>query len=381
MLAGCTTPPAAAPPAAQPSAQPAAAGSVLTLAGINALTGPSAAPGIRTQHGAELAVKDVNDAGGLKDNCGNTYSVRITEQDMGNDRNQAIALLRGDGDDSSVLAVVGPTPSVGLVPMVPVAGEIKMPVIGQGVAPIPEWNIYSYRSTTPRNTADLAMMTRLHNLGMQKLALIYDQAQDAEAASAQAIQDAASSIGYTVVDAEAFRSNDQDFSTQLTKIKASGAPWLGVLAAPGDMGKIARQIRDLGIDATLFASSGNFQDPVVWDTSSGAIVGGYTWSTFDFQSADPKVQQFLGEYKQNFPDDATLQSVWGYDAAQVAMDAAKRACTNTDRTKFAMTLGNTSNFQGLGGRITFKNPPDGENQSPDIIITKTTGRGTYEIVK
>ena len=65
----------------------------------------------------------------------------------------------------------------------------------------------------------------------------------------------------------------------------------------------------------------------------------------------------------------------------VSLDAVKRACTNTDRTKFAGALGSTNGYQGVGGPITFKNPPNGENLTPAVIITKTTGRGTFEIVQ
>ena len=55
-------------------AHPAAAQAkkVVKLAGINALTDQSAAYGTRSHHGAQLAAKLLNDAGGFKDSCGNT---------------------------------------------------------------------------------------------------------------------------------------------------------------------------------------------------------------------------------------------------------------------------------------------------------------------
>ena len=44
-------------------------------------------------------------------------------------------------------------------------------------------------------------------------------------------------------------------------------------------------------------------------------------------------------------------------------------------------LGKTDGFQGIGGKITFKNPPTGENLTPGVILTKTTGRGEFEVVE
>ena len=77
---------------------------------VNALTGQAGSYGTRSIHGAELAAKHLNDAGGFPDTCGNQYTIKLSVWDMANSREQAIAGLRKAADDHTVLAVLGSTP-------------------------------------------------------------------------------------------------------------------------------------------------------------------------------------------------------------------------------------------------------------------------------
>lgn len=377
--------PAAAPKPAQAPAKPAATGAakVVKLAGVNALTDQSAAYGTRSHNGARLAVKLVNEAGGFADTCGNRYTLELTTSDMANDRNQAISLVRRAAEDKDVLAVVGPTPSTGFVAVVPVAEQVKMPLMGIGsAAPIKQWSRWAYRLALTSDFAEPAMLTKLHEkFRLTKVAFIYDQTQDAQTASARLLRDKAKEIGAEVVAFEAFRAGDQDFTTQLTTIKASGAAWVGIYGAPPESGKIARQLVDLGIKASLFTGFGTFMDTVAWDISNGAVQGGYTWAALDLRSKDAKLQDYIKAYKASYTDEPTYFSVYGNDAVMVLVDAVKRSCTNTDREKFATALGSSAGVQGVGGKMTFKNPPTGENLTPTVIVTKTTARGEFEVVE
>src|SRR5215207_1246861 len=122
------------------------AANVITFGHIQPLTGPSAAYGIRARDGATIAVDEINAAGGWTDAAGKKYQIEMAVGDMANDPKQAITLFRQYATDAQVIAVLGPTNSVGYVPLVPVAGQIKLPSIGNGSgAPIKEWNTYGFR--------------------------------------------------------------------------------------------------------------------------------------------------------------------------------------------------------------------------------------------
>ena len=92
--------------------------STIKFGHIQPLTGPSAAYGIRARDGALIAVEEVNAAGGWTDAQGQKHQLEMLIGDMANDPKQAITLFRQYEADSQMLASIGPTNSVGYVPLV-----------------------------------------------------------------------------------------------------------------------------------------------------------------------------------------------------------------------------------------------------------------------
>jgi branched-chain amino acid transport system substrate-binding protein len=149
--------------------------------------------------------------------------------------------------------------------------------------------------------------------------------------------------------------------------------------------QVVNQAAELGIKARWFTGAGaaNAIDPRGWDLTEGKIREHYTVSAY-FSLNDPRrpeVNRFVSLYRAEFKTDPTLLSFYGWDAVQLYVDAVKRACTDTDREKFREALARTKDFAGLSGAITFANPPTGEVQNPTILVTATTGKGTWEEVR
>jgi branched-chain amino acid transport system substrate-binding protein len=358
---------------------------VVHFSSINAQTGQSAAYGSKVIEGVNLAAKAINDAGGFADTCGTRYKVKITTADMANSREQAVSLLRQVAGDASVLAVVAPSPSTGFVPMVPVAGQLKIPVVATGSgAPIKEWNPWAFRLNTVSKVAVPTLMKTLKaKFDVKRVALIYDITQDGQRGEAELIRNAAKEIGYEVLAFEAFRAGDNDFRPQLSKIKAAKPDWIAIYGATPELAKVVNQMNELGLKAEMITGFGTFNDPVAWDLTEGRVKGGYSWSAYFAleDPARPEIAKMVQMYKKEYNHDPTLYSFYGWDSLQVYVEAAKRACTATDRDKFRQALNTIDNFPTLSGKATFKNPPDGENLSAAVIVNQTTGRGTFEAVK
>src|SRR6202047_5450948 len=116
-------------------AQPA----TLRVTSIQATTGPSSPYGWRVRDGAQLVADDIN-AAGLSVG-GATYRIEVRTEDMVNDPQQAITLLRQAASNPDILAVIGASSSVGYVPSVPAAGQLKIPLGGAGSgAPAGPWD-------------------------------------------------------------------------------------------------------------------------------------------------------------------------------------------------------------------------------------------------
>ncbi len=340
---------------------------VVHFSQVNALTGQAGSYGTRSIHGVELGAKHINEAGGFTDTCGNKYTIKLDVWDMANSREQAIAGLRKAADDHTVLAVLGSTPSTGFAAMEPVAGQVKMPLIATGSAvPIKKWNPYAFRVTIATPVAAPHFLKVLkEKFNPKRVAVLYDITQDALRAEAELIRDLAPKIGYELVAFEAFRVNDADFRAQLTTIKGTNPEWLGVYAANPEGSKIVNQMDELELlsKVHIFSGYGVFQDPTYWDLSNGKIKGAINWAVaFDLASPDPQMQKVV---------------------ADSAVDAVKRSCTATDREKFRDALGQTK-LEALAGPVVFNSPrtePNGENQGGSVIISRITGRDSYEVIK
>ena len=353
-------------------AQPA----TLRVMSIQATTGPSSPYGWRVRDGAQLVADDIN-AAGLSVG-GTTYRIEVRTEDMANDPQQAITLLRQAASNPDILAVIGPSNSVGYVPSVPAAGQLQIPLVGAGSgAPVKQWNSWSYRVNPVSEVAIPVLLRKVHaQVAFKRLGVIYDQTQDGQAGDAQACKLLAQELGYEVVAFEAFRAGDQDFSAQLATIRSRKPDAIFVAAATGDGVKVASQVREAGFTVPMMTGYGSFQDPVYWDGTHGEIKGCYTWLAQDLASPTPSVKNFIDRYKAKFSQEATSFSTYGADALFTIAEAVMKAGAPT-RAKVQEALADLDVVSPLGTHVTFHNPPNGNNNTPNVVAIQITGRGTY----
>ena len=354
---------------------------VIKITNIQGVTGPSAAYGIRARDGSLLALEDINKRG-FKDSSGKSWTFEMTHADMANDPRQAVTLFRQAAGDASISAVIGPSNSVGFIAMVPVAAQIKMPLIDAGSgAPVKEWSTYVCRVNPVSTTAVPVVLRKVvAKHAIKRMAVLYDQTQDAQAGDAEVVKTMAASLGYSVVAFEAFRSGDQDFSAQISKIRSIKPDGIYIAATTGDGVKVTSQVKEGGINLPMMTGFGSFQDPVYWDGTKGEIKGGYTFLAQNLQAPTPELKSFLDRYKQRFTQyEATSFSTYGYDAVYALYEAIKKA-GSAEREKIAQALTKLKITTPLGTNITFNNPPDGNNNSPSVVVIQVNGRGTYDVV-
>ncbi len=364
-----------AAPAVLVRAEPA----ILRLTSIQSITGPSSAYGWRARDGGQYAVDQLNAAGISVG--GTTYRLQVTVQDQANDPQQAITLLRQAASQDDVLAIIGTSNSVGFVPSVPAAGQLRIPMVGAGSgAPIKQWNPYSFRVNPVSTTAIPVLVREVHRtLGFKKLAIVYDQTQDGQAGDARVAQGMAKELGFEVVAFEAFRAGDQDFSSQLATVRSKRPDALFIAAATGDGVKLASQVRELGLTVPMMTGYGSFQDPVYWDGTRGVIKDCFTWLAQDLASPTPAVRAFKDGYLKAFKQEATSFATYGADAVWAIAGALTKAGAAT-RPKLQEALAALDVTTPIGTHVTFHNPPTGENQTPHVVVIQITGRGTYAVV-
>ena len=166
-----------------------------------------------------------------------------------------------------------------------------------------------------------------------------------------------------------YNTGDQDFSAQLTNIKAKNPD---VIFAPGNFTESALvigQARKLGITCPIIGGD-------TWETQEFLDIGkeaveGAVFSTF-FATEKPitaESKKFLDEYRKQYQKEPAAVTALGYDAYILILDAIERANT-TDTVKIREELAKTENFPGASGIITLD---EDRNAIKNAVIKRVKG--------
>jgi len=252
---GCERKQAPAPVSeARPTAT-ASTGGPLLIGFVGALTGAEAHYGAESRNGALLAVEEANAAGGVQ---GRLLALRAYDS-QSRPEEAASAMTRLATQDG-VLFVVGENQSTNSLAMAPAATQAQVPMI-------------SPSSTNPRVTSEggpwvfrvcftdtfqgrlLARFAR-ETLKADRVATMIDQKSDYSIGLAKVFATKFTALGGTIVAEEYYTRGDTDFRGPLTRVKAVRPQVLFIPGYYSDAGPLARQARELGIQATLLGGDG-----------------------------------------------------------------------------------------------------------------------------
>lgn len=177
-----------------------------------------------------------------------------------------------------------------------------------------------------------------------------------------------------------YNTGDQDFSAQLTNLKAKNPD---VIFAPGNFTESAlliKQARQLGIKVPIIGGD-TWETPEFIDIGKEAVEGA-VFSTFftSEKPITPESEKFLAEYrKANKDKEPSAVTALGYDAYIVILDAMKRA-NSADSVKIKEQLAITKDFPGAAGMITLDE--NGDAVKDAVIKQVKNGKFTFmDIVK
>lgn len=311
------------------------------------LTGSEATFGVSTDNGIKLAVEEQNAAGGVK---GKKVEL-ITYDNQGKPQESVTAVTRLIQQDK-VLAVLGEVASSRSLAGGPVCQRLGVPMI-------------SPSSTNPDVTAVGDMISRVcfidpfqgyvgakfvaENLKKTKGATLYNRAQAYSSGLNTNFKDAFAKLGGSVISEQAYSDGDNDFSAQLSAIKAAGAEFIYVPGYYTEVVNIAKQARKLGLNIPLVGGDG-------WDSeelrnAGDALNGCYFTNHYSHEDPRPEVQEFVKKYQAKYGKVPDGLAALGYDAAKILFDAASRAKSMSGRD-LADAINATKDYQAVTGRIT-----------------------------
>jgi branched-chain amino acid transport system substrate-binding protein len=180
--------------------------------------------------------------------------------------------------------------------------------------------------------------------------------------------------GGQVVAEQKYTGGDKDFKAQLTAIKAMKPDVIFVPGYYTDAGLIVAQARQLGITVPLFGGDG-WEAPELLEIAGGALEGTYYSTHFSAENDDPKVRQFVADYRARYGGESPdAMAALGYDSAMVLADAVKRAGT-TAGPKLRDAIAATKDYDGLTGKTTLDAQRNATKSA--VIITVKDGKFKY----
>lgn len=332
------------------------------------LTGPWASIDGPAWNGIQLAIDQINAAGGLLG-----QRVEAICIDTKADEAETIAAVTRLAEIEKVVAILGYCDTHWVLTGAPIAAEYGIPFITPGATHprIPE-RTGAWLACFGDNAQAAAMAEYAYKvLGLRKVAVWVDSACDFCVAVSTYFEDAWKHLGGEVVYEDYFETNWTDFSSLVARLKAyqdqGAVDCVYPSAIPGNVGLIVKQLREGGVILPILGEDG-FDTPLLVEVG-GLYAEGVLFSTHvSLDSPDPKVQEFVAAYTQKYgrrPENAF--AALGYDAMMLVAEAIKLAGA-ANPAAIEKGLGQIKTFQGVTGTIFYPEGQKVPNKSVAILI-------------
>lgn len=336
------------------------------------LSGGQASFGTSTKHGIELAISQINAGGGV---LGRKIKL-IALDDQSKPEEAAMIVTRLITQDKVTALLSDVASSISLA-MGPIAQSYKVPMVSPSSTnpKVTEIGDYIFRVCfiDPFQGTVMAKFA-FESLKVKRVAILRDIKNDYSMGLADYFIKKFKELGGEVVVDQSYAEGDVDFKSQLTSIKAQNPEAIFVPGYYTEVGLIARQARELGLNVALMGGDG-------WDSSKlteiggAAINGNYFSNHYSPDDPNPVSQKFLEDYKKTFSSVPDSMSVTGYDAMLVLADAIKRAgSTNKQAIRDALAM--TKDYPGASGMISINDKRDAVK--PAVVLEIKDGRFAFK---
>lgn len=308
---------AASTPAA-PSGDPVKIGLIAMLTGANPLNGE------RMQQAVQLAVDEVNAAGGLLG--GRPVELLVEDDQTLQDMAVTCAQkLMSEG----VAGVVGPHRSTNAMAVEAdaKAGQVSFLTGGTTPAITDLDNPYLFRArASDRIFAEVAATYAVEKLGAKTIGMFYNNDEFGTGAM-KVVEQFCADNGLDFVP-EGHNTNDKDFTGQIMKMKSSGAEAVIIWTHDPELAIHARQIAELNLGIPVVSSPGVTMPQVIEMCDPAHIEGWYGVTDYVNTNTTPGVQEFSEKFEATYGVPAELYSASYYGAAVALLDAIERAGTD-----------------------------------------------------
>ncbi|PXV87740.1 amino acid/amide ABC transporter substrate-binding protein (HAAT family) [Lachnotalea glycerini] len=315
------------------------------IGGIGPLTGDAASYGISVKQGAEIAVKEINEAGGVK--VGDkTMQLELKFEDDQATADKAVTAYNTlmDGGMNVLLGCVTTGSCLAVVDLAKEDNILMLTPSGSAAEITKNDNVFRLCFTDPLQGETMAehMITDLH---YKNIAVIYKNSDEYSTGVYEAFAAKVAELGGTITTAEAF-ADGEDFNTQLTSIKGTDAEAIFAPIYYNDAAHVVTQAADLSITLPFFGSDG--WDGILDTVTDKATVEGATFLS-PFFSGEETAADFVANYEKAYNTTPDQFAADGYDGVYVFKSALEQAKTTESADLIsAMTQIKVDGLTGTG---------------------------------
>ncbi len=342
----------------------------LTIGGIGPITGDYATYGVSVQNGAQIAVDEINEAGGI-----NGVMLELLFEDDQTDAEMAVNAY-GKLMDSGMDVLMGAVTSGACIAVGEESqkdGILQITPSGSQKECIQYDNAFRICFTDPAQGTYSAQFIDENALA-EKVAIIYDKSNDYSVGITEAFEAEAANCGFEIVEKQAFTDqSNTDFSVQIQAVKASGAELLFLPIYAQEAAYILTQADKAGLDVIFFGVDG--MDGVLEKIGADNIAltdGVMLLTPFAADSEDENVQAFVEEYRTRHNMTPDQFAADGYDAIytiKAAFEATGLESPDDEGFNEAMIAAMTEiSVEGVTGAMTWSEDGEPTKEAQAVVI-------------
>ena len=349
------------------------------IGGIGPTTGDNAIYGLAVQHGIQIAVDEINEAGGI-----NGYPIEYQFEDDQADPEKAVNAYNTlkDWGMKMLVGTVTSTPCTAIVEETHADNMFHLTPSATSIESIRYNNAFRMCFSDPdqgRASADYIAENGL----AEKVAVIYNSSDTYSSGIYERFAEEAASVGLEIVTTQAFTADSKtDFTVQLQKAKDSGADLVFLPIYYQEASLILAQANRMGYAPSWFGCDG-MDGLLALEGFDASLAEGLMFLTpFTADAQDAETQEFVAKYEELCGDTPNQFAADAYDCVYVIKAAAEKAGLTPDvrlsdmcdELKTAMT---EISVDGLTGKqITWSEEGEPTKQSTVVVIEN----GKYSVL-
>ncbi|KEF36353.1 amino acid/amide ABC transporter substrate-binding protein, HAAT family [Schinkia azotoformans MEV2011] len=347
--------------------------------GVNMeLSGQVASYGQSNTEGVELAVEEINAAGGI-----NGKQIELIKVDNKSDAAEATNAAIKLTSQNKVNAIIGASTSGNTVAQAQIANDTQTVLITpSGTSPTVtvkddgSVNEFVFRTSFIDPFQGTVAANFANELGVKNAAIFADNASDYAKGLAASFKETFEAAGGTIVAEEAYVAKDTDFRSTLTRIKSKNPEFIFIPGYYEEVGLIIKQAREMGITVPLMGGDGWDSPKLVELAGAQSLNNTFITNHYSAEDPDQKIQDFVTKFKEKYngksPD---AFNGLGYDSVYL-LKAAIESAGSLDPVAVKDALAATKDLALVTGSVTID-----ENHHPikaTTVVEYVDGKQTFK---